>query len=1120
MDDKKGLPWLLLLMMFSGLGVAVGLPGSSAPAPVAVAQPVAKEVEVAGAKPVPSPSECLVRAEALAASGYEVEVVLTTVPDPHDSLYPRLFDLFSAAIRRATEEMGYSEDSSCLPWTTADTKTAGGKETPTYRTEPGWLLFRRNDTGATTTEPFKKPGALVVLMVGESPPRGVHAKALEAALDDAVRLQGGWGRAQTVRLLGPTFSSSAVSLALTLKAWAAELPTPRADLAFKILSGSATAGGLETVISRVIGSPAQLTVSFESLATPDSMLRDALFDTFLPQQFHHSLGSEASTQPRVALLVESSLYGRGFLETPGASALIVPFPMHISALRSEYEKEAGGKAKAADGGQEATGLSLAAGADAQARDALRVFDVTGTSRTQDLELAHQLAYISRERIPYVGIVATNIRDTLFLAGLLRKHAPDVRLFTFEGDLLLSHPSFAAATRGMLVVSSHPLEEPPPFSLGVAATPPTQPGVTTLLRFGSDATHGVYRGLRAMLENRRPGREVWISAVGRHGLYPIRHFPLDASTKTPPSLKEQWRRLWALSPIPPPPRGWTLLLLTFTAIAFLAGALLLWELKTGKKRSTRAGGRRRTLLYLLIALAVLLPCSVAGGPALASSEGWGWVTFVTFLDLILLLFLAGRFLVQLVAQTREAAKAVNPPGFWSLYREQFFGLLAVAVYLGMMAYNVSLLVEDPASVPLFLERMIRFGSGLSPFLPTLLWIGVILAWLLLALRRLDGLEALPETVTVEPGWRETLSPRFWTALAEVQWAVGPGGHYRLTAEDSGALRNRRIALRLAVWGLGLVVPVLYLCCYYNQGNSTLQPALRTLETWGFSWEASLLFTLALACALEAGLALWRGWRSLQRLVNELQDLELGPPAGAAKEGAPKLPGWVEEIEAVAKPGIDAEERMIEQRDLALARWRQKLADTALHGPYPAAEILELRRATPASEVEPTAHDHGRLWVTLACWAGLRRQAGGPLDPAPDSLARHAASFFAWQTALAIGETSKRLVALMRFLTLGLLGVLVAVSVYPFEPERVITFYVGSLIAAAVLLSLAFVFQAEKNPMLSHLAGTEAGRITWHRSLLQKLGLYAVVPLLTLLTRQIPQLQQLFGALLEPLSKVFQ
>ena len=79
-----------------------------------------------------------------------------------------------------------------------------------------------------------------------------------------------------------------------------------------------------------------------------------------------------------------------------------------------------------------------------------------TTAANNAVLANILSTISREQCRYVGVVASDTRDKLFLIRLIREHCPDVRVFVTDGDLLLTHPEYRYHMRGVIIGSTYPL----------------------------------------------------------------------------------------------------------------------------------------------------------------------------------------------------------------------------------------------------------------------------------------------------------------------------------------------------------------------------------------------------------------------------------------------------------------------------------------------------------------------------------------------------------------------------------------------------------------------------------------------------------------------------------------
>ena len=74
----------------------------------------------------------------------------------------------------------------------------------------------------------------------------------------------------------------------------------------------------------------------------------------------------------------------------------------------------------------------------------------------EIVLDQILTTIRDEGIEYVGITASDIRDPVFLAELIREQSPDVQVLLITADLLYLHPEYRATLHGALVASSHSL----------------------------------------------------------------------------------------------------------------------------------------------------------------------------------------------------------------------------------------------------------------------------------------------------------------------------------------------------------------------------------------------------------------------------------------------------------------------------------------------------------------------------------------------------------------------------------------------------------------------------------------------------------------------------------------
>jgi hypothetical protein len=80
-----------------------------------------------------------------------------------------------------------------------------------------------------------------------------------------------------------------------------------------------------------------------------------------------------------------------------------------------------------------------------------------TIATDSLILSNILATIASEDIRYVGIVATDILDVIYLTRLIRENCPDVQVVLVGNDLRYTDPQFTLDFRGTIIASSYPLD---------------------------------------------------------------------------------------------------------------------------------------------------------------------------------------------------------------------------------------------------------------------------------------------------------------------------------------------------------------------------------------------------------------------------------------------------------------------------------------------------------------------------------------------------------------------------------------------------------------------------------------------------------------------------------------
>lgn len=99
-------------------------------------------------------------------------------------------------------------------------------------------------------------------------------------------------------------------------------------------------------------------------------------------------------------------------------------------------------------------------------------------------------------------------------------------------------------------------------------------------------------------------------------------------------------------------------------------------------------------------------------------------------------------------------------------------------------------------------------------------------------------------------------------------------------------------------------------------------------------------------------------------------------------------------------------------------------------------------------------------------------------------------------------------------------LAAISSYPFEPQRTLMTCIWILMGAVVFSGLYVFVQLDRDPLLSHIAGhpESAGHLTLNSAFGLRVALWVVVPLLSVLAAQYPDIANGLAFWVEPFTRV--
>jgi hypothetical protein len=115
---------------------------------------------------------------------------------------------------------------------------------------------------------------------------------------------------------------------------------------------------------------------------------------------------------------------------------------------------------------------------------------------------------------------------------------------------------------------------------------------------------------------------------------------------------------------------------------------------------------------------------------------------------------------------------------------------------------------------------------------------------------------------------------------------------------------------------------------------------------------------------------------------------------------------------------------------------------------------------------------------------------------------------------IGWVIRQLRVLALFMLVSLLLTTMLVSSYPYQPQSLLRLILLLVLAGSVGSVVAVLVQTNRDEVLSRIARTEPGRVTWNGTFILNLFTFGVLPLLTLLSSEFPGLRVALFAWVQP------
>jgi hypothetical protein len=1086
---------------------------------------------------------------------WHVSALIATVPNPELTHLSLTFDRYVESITWAVSDgdlrnESYTFDSYWFPWrpdqkeeTEPEKRKSAEKEREKRSNMPGLLLFRRNPATTDKSHAHPEKELLLVFLVGETPTSGINRVAFNAAWNYVDKLAdqelpvcraAQSNSKKCIGILGPSFTGSLASLRLLLDKKYAEPDKPAGYETF-VISGAVTGEAATTKLRE--------DVHFcTTIETDQNTWR--VFHAFLSYLSKGSIwGEDHNILEHLALLGEDETeYGSGKRvpdDLNKTHILTLRFPRGIARLRNSSEELPGSANPPRNPAYPDLPLILRD----TGQDTISAFSRQQSPVSQEAVMMELVSALKRERIRYVGIVATDSLDALFLTRAIHALAPNLRIVLFSSDLLFAHESQRWGLTGVLAVTSYPL-----ISRNQYYSEAMNP---RRAQFANDGSEGVYNACRRMLLSARkttveqpcsavnfepqgaPPKgdylldyaapfadpdvhkpSVWLTILGRSEWWPVAASPVNVHRPTPlldgpAPASHATGHFFSVEESPQP---WYLFFwLTWIGCALHVTIVFLMNIPHRSLLPWRKNRILRGVWKYSYQFVRRLWTS-----SLLRRLGWGYrpdlerqrrgtlaaasltVAFACS-SLVAAVLASGLKGWQLpvaivvgftaVVQALWAAVGIKE----APYRRFWLGVVMTAVIAVVWGVVYAARSDPPGHARFFAGyRAVHLESGASPVLPVvfLLLTIYLFCWFRLSRLRISEERHSQQPVhklgrdAPEPFPDFTISKRAMPELGRWHWTL--------------------LFLTVVAWWL-----------FFNPPR-----ALATVE--GAFYDSLINGLTSVVIFMLAGVLLRFSltWRALRKL---LQDLERHPLRYAFSR-LPKDFSWttvwagdprpqlimparsLDVLRMVPDAKLRAQVRLIEAEFQFLKKTDKPFSKVPHHveklnqALNTAFDLLSVKRQPFWRKgVSDTIASREKHDEAPAEW----RDA--PLPVAQDE-------FIALRFVTFIGYTLRIMRGFLEFITYGFILMVIALALYPFEGRRYVeTAILFIFVVAGATVAIVFA-QMDRDPLLSRLSETKPNELG--RNFVFRLVSFGALPLLTVLASQVPDIGNFLLRWLQP------
>lgn len=1060
------------------------------------------------------------------------EFLIATVPDPVNSRMGYQFDSEIDAICAGVQvKSAYDFDRFWLPWPSPGARKGESEQDRSqaksddriFERQPGVLLFRHVNSPNEMKDDGPRIKLMVVFLVGETPTAGIHKAAFKKCLELISCSSDFKNSDRTFRILGPAFSGSADSLKLAIQQWLSGAKAKRPAPTFRLISGSATSvdkcafeSGFEPPKSGQ-----EKVVTFQATV---------LSDEYVMRKFVDYLTKERGCRGKIALLLESNTgYSHGLTKTK-QDVTRIRFPLHIASLRPAYEADRAKRGEtAANLDPYASQIHIPFEGDESSRDVVPSLDLGMTTAAVDHVVNQLMGSLVNEDFDAVGLFATDVRDKIFLANLVRKYRPRAILFTTDSNLLLASREHRSFLNGTICASSYPL-----YGRNQNWSFPFE-GHTRRLTFSAASAYGARNAVLALLgkegemleygmplTNRARDAEqrpaLWFSVISQSGIWPVAvqpvSLPTDCLNGRSPNASDLdeytfVRNLYPSTQLDPkrPVLTYSPVAVVFSLLVGIVSFVAVWRLPKyfeddfagGDNVLTLGEVKARRLFWGIWCWAAIpavcvyffflwmVPLQDPNEPDLVHY----WMSLgiaIWFATLFWFVLVSAVGLSNLNKRARGVflRSFIGPPPppsqvGTSRFKGLLLGLLCLPLGLICVLLSVMLLGARSPTQVLSFERAMHFESGLSPVVSVALLGALVFGW---GRSQLRVTKQFSQFLTPAP-FRKTSQPAAWDASQDL-WDM--------------ILRpwSAKKPANLLIWA-ALVLTIAFVLWQSRQ---------LTFENGVFTWAFWITFLLVVAVTLAKLLQVISVARRLFELTDRIGRFPLQDAFDRLPE---KVTGQFARHYTARRPGLAAFQFPVWQWD-CVASAPDAVGQLGLAQPL--GDVFKAdqddsdhKAETPGVLAANAAHCIERLQAEY--WPQLPLNAAFPranaenrpkLDSPPNApYWRPVEDFVAVYLVLYLRQFLIYLRHQVFILAVGPVLMLFAITIYRFEPHSLLLFLTDGLIVAAAAAALILVARINWNEIFSHISQTTASRLTLDRGFVTAVVAYAL-PLIVLVLTQ--------------------